>query len=141
MVGFRIFGAPRFSVQRSQNALKEAFWDLRTENRGRPKNAKSNHDGSNPPFSAPLTFSAPKFRTEFPLFSRERRPEFGRKMDLHETLLTAMAQVLASLRNNQSKSFLTDLLNPQITNVRATGHGCPHPNACFPKSPGPDWSF
>ena len=39
----------------------------------------------------------PKFRTEFPYFSREKRPEFRRKRDLCESLLTAMAQVLSSL--------------------------------------------
>ena len=39
----------------------------------------------------------PKFRTEFPYFSREKRPEFGRKRDVYEPLLTAMAQVLPFL--------------------------------------------
>ena len=28
MVGFCGFGVPRFSVQRSQNPFKQAFWDL-----------------------------------------------------------------------------------------------------------------
>ena len=37
VVGFRVLGAPRFSVQSSQNPLKQLFWDLRTENRGAPK--------------------------------------------------------------------------------------------------------
>ena len=41
--------------------------------------------------------SEPKFRTEFLLFSREKRPEFRRRRDLCEPLLTAMAQVLPSL--------------------------------------------
>ena len=40
----------------------------------------------------------PKFRTEFRFFfleeNRSKRPEFGRKRDLYEPLLTAMAQVL-----------------------------------------------
>ena len=38
-----------------------------------------------------------KFRTEFPYFSRQKRPEFRRKRDLYEPLLTAMAQVLPFL--------------------------------------------
>ena len=52
MVDFRVFGAPRFSVQRSQNTYFKGFWGLWTENRGAPQNAKINHDGSNPPVSA-----------------------------------------------------------------------------------------
>ena len=31
-----------------------------------------------------------KFRTEFPYFSRQKRPEFRRKRDLYESLLTAL---------------------------------------------------
>ena len=42
------WGTPIFR-SRSQNPLKQALdWES-----GRPKNSKSNHDGSNPPFSAP----------------------------------------------------------------------------------------
>ena len=37
VVEFGIFGAPRFSVQRSQNFLKLVFGNLWTENRGAPK--------------------------------------------------------------------------------------------------------
>ena len=37
VVEFGTLGAPRFSVQRSQNPLKQVFWDLWTENRGAPK--------------------------------------------------------------------------------------------------------
>ena len=37
VVGFGVFGAPRFSAQRSQNPLKSVFWDLWTENRGAPE--------------------------------------------------------------------------------------------------------
>ena len=36
----------------------------------------------------------PKFRTEFPFFSREKWPKCRRKRDWYEPLLTAMAQVL-----------------------------------------------
>ena len=39
----------------------------------------------------------PKFRTEFPYFSREKRSEFRRKRDFYEPLPTAMAQVLPFL--------------------------------------------
>ena len=39
-----------------------------------------------------------KFRTEFPYFSRQERPEFRRKRDLYKPLLTAMAQVLPFLK-------------------------------------------
>ena len=39
-------------------------------------------------------FREQKFRTEFPYFSGEKQPEFSRKRDLYEPLLTAMAQVL-----------------------------------------------
>ena len=38
-----------------------------------------------------------EFTTEFPFFSKEERPEFRRKRDFYEPLLTAMAQVLPSL--------------------------------------------
>ena len=38
-----------------------------------------------------------KFRSEFPCFSREKRPEFRRKRDLYEPLQTAMAPVLPFL--------------------------------------------
>ena len=48
VVGFRFFGAPRFTVQRSQHSYQKGLWYLSA---GRPKNAKSNHPGSNPPFS------------------------------------------------------------------------------------------
>ena len=41
VVEFGVFGAPRFSVQRSQNPLKQVFWDLWTENRGAPKTPNS----------------------------------------------------------------------------------------------------
>ena len=37
VVGFLVFGVPRFSLQRSQNPLKQEFCDLWTENRGAPK--------------------------------------------------------------------------------------------------------
>ena len=43
----------------------------------------------------------PKFRTEFPYFSREKWPEFRRKRDLYEPLSTAMAPVLASLKRHR----------------------------------------
>ena len=53
----------------------------------------------------------PKFRTEFPYFSREKRSEFRRKRDLYEPLLTAMAQVLPALnlRPRQTQSNLGEL--------------------------------
>ena len=41
--------------------------------------------------------SESKFRTKFPLFSGEKRPEFRRKRDFYEPPLTAMAQVPPSL--------------------------------------------
>ena len=37
VVGFGVFGAPRFSVQRPKNACFKGFWYLWTENRGAPK--------------------------------------------------------------------------------------------------------
>ena len=37
VVEFGVFGAPRISVQRSQNTCFKGFWDLWTENRGAPK--------------------------------------------------------------------------------------------------------
>ena len=37
VVEFGVFGAPQFSLRRSQNPLKEVFWDVGTENRGAPK--------------------------------------------------------------------------------------------------------
>ena len=57
----------------------------------------------------------PRFRTELPYFSREKRPEFRRKRDLCEPLLTAMAQVLPflgvrnSFRVRGKKLMLTKL--------------------------------
>ena len=47
--------------------------------------------------------SEPKFRTECPFFSREKWPEFRRKRDLHEPLLTAMAQALPFLIQTNPK--------------------------------------
>ena len=41
VVEFGVFGAPRFSVQRSQNACFKGIWDLWTENRGAPKTPNS----------------------------------------------------------------------------------------------------
>ena len=52
VVEFGVFGAPRFSVQRSQNPLKIGIWGPLDWKSGRPKNAKSYHDGSDPPFAA-----------------------------------------------------------------------------------------
>ena len=49
VVEFGVFGAPRFSVHRPQNPLKRGPLDRKS---GRPKNAKFNHDGSDPPFAA-----------------------------------------------------------------------------------------
>ena len=37
VVEFGVFGAPRFSVQKSQSPLEIGIWDLWTENRGAPK--------------------------------------------------------------------------------------------------------
>ena len=37
VVEIGVFGAPRFSVQRSQNTCFKVFWDLWTENRGASK--------------------------------------------------------------------------------------------------------
>ena len=37
VVGFRVFGAPRLSVPRSQNAYFKALWNFWTKNRGAPK--------------------------------------------------------------------------------------------------------
>ena len=54
VVEFGVFGAPWFSVQRSQNPLKIGIWGPLDGKSGRPKNAKLkfNHDGSDPPFAA-----------------------------------------------------------------------------------------
>ena len=52
VVEFGVFGAPRFSVQRSPNPLKIGIWGPLDWKSGRPKNAKSYHDGSDPPFAA-----------------------------------------------------------------------------------------
>ena len=41
----------------------------------------------------------------FPYFSSEKQPEFRRKRDLYEPLLTAMAQVLPSLRTSISGPY------------------------------------
>ena len=41
VVEFGVFGAPRFSVQRSQNACFKGFGDHWTENRGAPKTPNS----------------------------------------------------------------------------------------------------
>ena len=52
VVDFRVLGAPRFSVQTPQNPLKIGIWEPLDGKSGRPKNAKSYHDGSDPPFAA-----------------------------------------------------------------------------------------
>ena len=54
-----------------------------------------------------------KFRSEFAFFAREKWPEFRRKMDLYEPLLTAVAQVLASLTKAW---FCWMFLDPQNRN-------------------------
>ena len=41
VVDFRVFGAPRFSVQRPRDPLQSVVWDLWTENRGAPKTRNS----------------------------------------------------------------------------------------------------
>ena len=41
VVGFGVFGVPRFSVQRPQIPIFKEFWDLWTENRGAPKTPNS----------------------------------------------------------------------------------------------------
>ena len=41
VVEFHVFGAPRFSVKRSQNTSFKGFWRLWTENRGAPKTRES----------------------------------------------------------------------------------------------------
>ena len=52
VVEFGAFGAPPFSVQRFPNPLKIGIWGPLDWKSGRPKNAKSYHDGSDPPFAA-----------------------------------------------------------------------------------------
>ena len=52
VVGFSIFGVPRFSAQRSLNTYFERDLGPLDTKSGRPKNPKPNHDGSNPPFAA-----------------------------------------------------------------------------------------
>ena len=56
VVEFGVFGAPRFSIQRSQNPLKIGIWGPLDWKSGSPKNAKSYHDGSDPPFAALWSF-------------------------------------------------------------------------------------
>ena len=52
VVEFGVFGAPRFSVQSSPKPFKTSILGALEWKSGRPKNAKLNHDGSNPPFAA-----------------------------------------------------------------------------------------
>ena len=52
VVEIGVFGAPRFSVQRSPNTYFERVLGLLDGKSGRPKNANFNHDGSDPPFAA-----------------------------------------------------------------------------------------
>ena len=51
---WRFWGAPIFcpEVRGPQTSIFKGFWDLWTENRGAPKNAKFNRDASQPPFAA-----------------------------------------------------------------------------------------
>ena len=58
-----------------------------------------------------------KFRTEFPYFSWQKRPEFRRKRDLYEPLLTAMAQVLPFLSFHPQNGFL-ETVHWMIVKVR-----------------------
>ena len=48
VVAFGVFGAPRFSVQRSPNTYLKGFWDLWTENRGAPKTPNATTTDLNP---------------------------------------------------------------------------------------------
>ena len=60
VVEFGVFGAPQFSVQRSQNACFKGFWDLWTENRGASKTPSTATD---PTPSRPSDFTKdPKIR-------------------------------------------------------------------------------
>ena len=43
-------GRPTFPSRGPQIPIFNGFWDLWTEKWGAPKNAKFNHDGSDPPF-------------------------------------------------------------------------------------------
>ena len=49
---WRFWGAPIFSPEVPKYLFLKGFGGLWTENRGAPKNAKFNHDGSGPPFAA-----------------------------------------------------------------------------------------
>ena len=69
-VEFGVFGAPRSSAQRSQkfqNSLKIGIWGPLDWKSGRPKNAKSYHDGSDPPFAALWDW---KFQARLNFFNR-----------------------------------------------------------------------
>ena len=48
---WRFWGAPIFSPEVPKYLFFKEFGDSWTENRGAPKNAKFNHDGSDPPFA------------------------------------------------------------------------------------------
>ena len=75
VVEFGVFGAPRFSVQRSQNPLEIGIWGPLDWKAGRPKNAKSYHDGSDPPFAALWFFKLTPFYRD----SKENRQFGGQK--------------------------------------------------------------
>ena len=51
-LGLRFLGHPDFQSRGPQIPIFKGFGDLWTENRCAPKNAKSNHNGSNPPVAA-----------------------------------------------------------------------------------------
>ena len=50
VVDFGVFGAPRFSVERSQNMCFKGFWNLWKENRGAPKTPNSTTMDQTPHF-------------------------------------------------------------------------------------------
>ena len=54
-VEFGVFGAPRFSVQRSQNTSFKGFWDLWAQIRA-PQKRQIQPRQIQPPFLGPLTF-------------------------------------------------------------------------------------
>ena len=80
LVDFRVFGAPRFSVQRPQNTYSKGFGGLWTENRGAPKTRKPTTTDPTP-HSRLSAFEFEKLTQESP---RQTKPNKGPKRKVHE---------------------------------------------------------
>ena len=109
VVEFGVFGAPRFSVQRSQDPLKKVFGDLWTENWGAPKTPNSTTTDLTP-LCGPLRFR--HFRAKnTPLGSIVWRPMKGVCAPQKGFIPSVAASLEGFLRGSKKLSWSNPSLN------------------------------